>query len=184
MFYCCLSKYLLFKSIFSDLFASTDYQAAASADQGSFPGLPQWRYTNCGWWGIHQCCAKLQWGKITPYPKQHIANQIHFVVLGWDVIAFRSITECLALLRHHSHQVWKCSCNHFLFIHVIWCSICSGILLDYLCDSMPNCLYLDDRVVKWWLKLCAAQIMSQSKWLTQTPFPTSLFLFHHSLLCI
>lgn len=43
---------------------STDNQAAASADQGSFPGLLEWRHANCGWWGFHQRCAELLWGNI------------------------------------------------------------------------------------------------------------------------
>lgn len=38
--------FLMTQSLF--VLASTDYQAAASADQGSLPGLPQWRHTNCG----------------------------------------------------------------------------------------------------------------------------------------
>lgn len=43
-------------------FAFTDNQAAAPADQGSFPGLPQRRHTNCGRRGIYQCRAKLHRG--------------------------------------------------------------------------------------------------------------------------
>lgn len=49
----------IWKSAFSH---SSDYKAAAPADQGSFPGLPQRRHTNRGWWGFYQRCAELQWG--------------------------------------------------------------------------------------------------------------------------
>lgn len=42
------------------------------------------------------------------------------------------------------------------------------------CYSISNCLHSDSWVVKWWLKLFTAQIMSQSMWLTQPSFPTWL----------
>ncbi len=41
--------------------------------------------------------------------------------------------------------------------------------------SILKCLYSDSWVVKWWLNLFTAQIMSQSMWLTQPSFPTLLF---------
>lgn len=65
-------------------FASTDYQAAAPADQGSFPGLPQWRYADCGRWGIHQRRAELQRGADKPQPQQHIYRNVVIQKQGLD----------------------------------------------------------------------------------------------------
>lgn len=59
----CLSCFFLrWCSFFPSAFASPDHQAAAAADQGPFPGLPQRRHANCGWRGIHQRRAELHRG--------------------------------------------------------------------------------------------------------------------------
>lgn len=48
--------------IFLSAFVSPDHQAAAAADQGPFPGLPQRRHADCGRRGVHQRRAELHRG--------------------------------------------------------------------------------------------------------------------------
>lgn len=41
----------------------SDQQVAASDRQRSLSGIPQWRHSDCGWWGFHQRCSELLWGE-------------------------------------------------------------------------------------------------------------------------
>lgn len=82
----------------------TDNQAAASADQGSLSGLPQWRHTDCGRWSIHQRCAELLWGTHLPAGSRHTLFIKMILVVKHRGIGRLQMNPWMYVLcyRHHS----------------------------------------------------------------------------------
>lgn len=84
----------------------------------------------------------------------------------------------LVCISYHCIWLWFETPNN-----KIWLSESGKCAID---SSAAPCQTADiqtrARALKWGLTLVAAQIMSQSKWLTQPSFPAPLFLFHQSTL--
>lgn len=54
---------LCFIFLLHHLLSLSGEQAAAAGGEGAFPGLPQWRNSDCGGWSFLQRCEELLWGK-------------------------------------------------------------------------------------------------------------------------
>lgn len=154
-------KHILLSRLICPLlaFAFADNQAAAPADQGSFPGLPQRRHTNCGRRSIYQCRAKLHRG---------ISSTRHSLIQGkkhtMPLEVLNSVWCAISTLNPY-HQ---CKKGSAIWSRVIHCAVSFGYFWrgfnsprsksarrGPVAFAMRSCLYSDDWVVKWWLKLSA-----------------------------